>query len=74
VLFWGGIRFHISSTHILRHVGERVKDGVHGIDVGELHELPIGELPAVVELASSVARLKDVESRDLIGTVGTQGH
>lgn len=51
--------------HILGNVCERVEDGIHGVDMGELHQLPVGQLAALVELPAAVARLKDVESGDL---------
>ena len=54
-----------SPPHILRHVGDGVKHGVHGVDVCELHQLAVGELAALVKLAAAVARLKDVEGGDL---------
>jgi hypothetical protein len=51
------------QTDTLPHLW-RVEDGIHGVNVSELHHAAVGELAALVKLAAAVAGLEDVERWD----------
>lgn len=38
-------------AHVLGHVVDRVEHGVHGVDVGKVHQLAVGQLARLVKLA-----------------------
>jgi len=50
--------------NVFRDVFRGVEDGIHGVNVGEIHEVAVGELAGLVKLAAPEAGLEDVESRD----------
>ena len=59
-----------SEAHILRHILRMIVDCVHRVDLGELHERAIGQLPRLIELAAPQVRLEDAERWHLSDSFG----
>lgn len=53
------------GTYVLGDISGGVKDSIHGVDVLEVHQGAVGQLPGLVELAPPEAGLKDVQGRHL---------
>jgi hypothetical protein len=66
----GAIIISASGTHVLGHVLRGIEHGVHGVDVLEVHQRAVGQLPGRVELALAEGVLEDVERGHLRGRGG----